>query len=139
MTLLSEVVLREEDVEECRAGGFTPQEAVEQSIRLSTESFVCRGPDGEILAYWGYREDSLISGRCSVWMLSTPDIEFNQRFFARESRRITELLLATHFQLICLVDVNYVRAVRWLEWLGYEPLHYHGRFVQMRITRGGAA
>lgn len=138
MTQVSEVVLRWEDEEECRAGGFSPSEAVADSIRRSTEAYTVEW-EGEVLAYWGVREDCIIGGRASVWMLSTPAMDRHPRWAARTSRYLVNELLEDHYYLSAFVDTEYTRSIRWLEWLGFERGTKLGRFMEMHIVRGGAA
>lgn len=138
MTQASDIHLRWEDEEECAAGGFTPTEAVLDSIQRSTAAFTVE-VDGEVLAYWGYREDCIIGGRASVWCLSTPGMDRHPRYAARESLMLVQSLLDLHYHLTCLVDTEYKRSIRWLEWLGFERGTRMGRFMEMHITRGGAA
>lgn len=134
----SEVRLRWEDEEECRIGGMSPAEAVVDSAARSTEWFTAEW-DGEVVAYWGVREDCIIGGRASVWCLSTPVMDRCPRWAARESLYLLWSLLETHYHLSCIVDVEYKRAVRWLEWLGFERGARMGRLMEMHITRGGGA
>lgn len=134
----SDIRLRWEDEEECAAGGMSPGEAVLDSIRRSTEAYTVVW-EGEVLAYWGVREDCIIGGRASVWMLSTPAMDRYPRWTARSSRYLVEQLLSDHYYLSAFVDCEYTRAVRWLEWLGFERGSKLGRFMEMHITRGGAA
>lgn len=134
----SDIHLRWEDEEECAAGGFTPAEGVLDSIRRSTEAYTVE-VDGEVLCYWGLREDCIIGGRASVWMLSTPVMDKHPRFAARESMMLVDSLLTTHYHLSAFVDTEYTRSIRWLEWLGFERGMKMGRFMEMHITRGGGA
>lgn len=133
-----DIRLRWEDEEECRAGGFTPMEALRDSVARSTMAFTSEC-EGEIVAYWGVREDCIIGGRASVWCLSTPAMDRHPRWAARESLWLLCALMETHYHLSCIVDVEYTRAVRWLEWLGFKRGQKIGRFMEMHITRGGAA
>ena len=134
----SDIRLRWEDEEECALGGMSPAEAVMDSVRRSDEAYRVVY-EGEVLAYWGLREDCIVGGRASVWCLSTPAMDRHPGFAARESLMLVESLLTDHYHLSCIVDSDYKRAVRWLEWLGFERGHKIGRLMEMHITRGGAA
>ena len=139
MTQVSEIQLRFEDEEELRLGGFCdPLEGVMDSVRRSSAAFTAEH-EGEVLAYWGVREDCIVGGRASVWCLSTPAMDRYPRHAARESLMLLESLLQTHYHLTCIVDSEYTRAVRWLEWLGFERGPKIGRLMEMHIMRGGAA
>lgn len=135
----SDAPLRWEVEEELRLGGwYDPYEGVMDSVRRSTAAFTVEH-EGEVLAYWGLREDCIIGGRASVWCLSTTAMDRYPRFAARESLMLLEALLEVHYHLSCIVDSEYTRSVRWLEWLGFERGSKCGRLMEMHITRGGGA
>lgn len=133
------IVLRDEDAEECRAGGMTPTEALVQSVELSTHSEVLRAHDGTIIAYWGFHDMGVLSSRAFMWCLSTPAADKYPVAYGRESRRVVNWLLETHHELFCMADREYTRSILWLDWLGFRRYTEHGRFIQMINTRGGAA
>lgn len=137
--MLNNITLREEDAAEVAAGGLTPEQAIRQSIELSTEWFEIKSPEGEVLVYWGYRKDSVISAHAYLWLLSTPAAEKFKVRFARESAKAVEWLFEENYHLTAAVYCEYDRAIRWLEWLGFRRERVLGDFVEMSARRGGAA
>ena len=132
MTL--DVKLREADERECIAGGFPSGEAaLRHSIAHSDCAFTVQC-DGEVLCYWGYRAINALTGGCVAWMLSTPAIERNPVFAARQSRRLLTWLLHTFGDVYVSVDEEYAVSVKWLTWLGFYPIDREGRMVQMRAV-----
>lgn len=114
-------------------------EAVVQSVELSTFSDVIRSTDGTIIAYWGWRECSVIGSQAFMWMLSTPAADIHPVTYARATRKIVDGMFETHQQLFCMADREYTRSLLWLDWLGFKRYADHGRFIQLMNTRGGAA
>lgn len=137
--MLNEVILRDADVEECRKGGLSPQEAVAFSINRSTKAWLLPGPDGDIVAYWGWRDDCVGCSSAQVWMLSTPAIERHRLWAARKSRAILNVLLETHYLLWAVVDPEYDLAIRWLKWLGFGLDSRGDPFDCYILTRGSRA
>lgn len=113
------VELRETDVREVRALGFTPDEAVRLSATLSDNAFT-QSIGGEPVAYWGWRRDHFLSSTARVWMLSTPAADAHPVAFARESVRLRDTLLHQFHTLRADVHAAHTVAVRWLEWLGFR-------------------
>ena len=134
------IKLRPADEEECRLGGFASgEDALAYSINNSSFAYAISRDGGPILAYWGWRDDSFVTGGCKAWMLSTPAIEGERRWAARQSRKLLDFLLSTHYAIEVIVDPSYDVSVRWLEWLGFRRDGFYDRFIKMRITRGGRA
>lgn len=132
------IVLRKEDEDECALGGMTPLQAVMQSVEGSTRSWAI-SHGGEVLVYWGFRANSIISGGCRAWMLSTPAIEKHRIFAARKSQALLGLLLEDFAFITVVVDPRYALAIRWLEWLGFVRSGFWEHFFEMTIERGGRA
>ena len=128
------VELRHADAEECRAGGLTPDEALEQSKSLSTHWWEIRAEDGTPICWWGYAAPSLMGLYCNGWMLSTPEADNHKFYIARQSRFVLANLLRAYPTVQAQVDVEHSRAVRWLKWLGFHEVSREGRFALMRIT-----
>lgn len=127
-----EIILRDADVRECWAGGFSPEEALQQSIEGS--DYVALGRiDGVIAAVWGYRVDSVLSGEISAWLLSTAQADAFPLAFARQSLR--ELHALPYRNITVNVHEDYAKAIRWLKWLGFRPTGGAGAFIQMERTK----
>ena len=131
------VELRAADEAECRAGGFASGgEALAYSWANSTNAFA-HERDGDILAYWGFREIGTVLGGtlCVAWMLSTPHIEQHRMHAARESRRLVDALLDHYGEIYVVVDCEYELALKWLRWLGFNLYGRDGRMMAMRAVR----
>lgn len=113
--------LRAADEAECRAGGMSGRRAATLSLRASTQSWEIRGPQGELLALWGWRADGM-QGTAKLWMLSCPGIEAYPLAVARESRRCVAWLLETYTELEVLVHTLYEKSALWLQWLDFYPV-----------------
>lgn len=139
MTHKSKLELRQADQEECWLGGMSPEEAFKWSVDNSTEAYAILAPSGATVAYWGWADQFIASGVCFAWMLSTPAMDQNKRWFARESKRLLSLLMESHWKIIIHVDPNYDLSIRWLEWMGFTRDGPAGSFLQMSFTKGGRA
>lgn len=131
-------VLREADAEECRLGGLEPEEALSMSIAQSDCAYRVVA-DGEVLAYWGWRSQGLLSGGCNAWMLSTPAIEKHKVFAARASLKLLNELLSTHYRIDIIVSPEHALALKWLRWMGFKRSATFGPFEVHTIQRGGRA
>jgi len=109
--------LRSADVEECAAGGLTPQQAVRCSVAFADRAYAEWFGD-ELLCLWGYRAEGPTA---NMWMLSTPNVDLHPRLFARETRAILGMMLREFARVRCTVHNGHTQAVRWLEWLGFTP------------------
>lgn len=126
--------LRSADAEECLAAGLMPMQAVYGSVKGSTEAFVIL--DGDLpLAFWGYAAQSTLGSACQAWLLTTPLVEKYKVFFARESLKKFHWLVRLYPFISVTVDVKHLVARNWLEWLGFEEVSRHGRFIVM-FARG---
>lgn len=139
MTQVGRIELRREDEVECLRGGFPSGEAaLRHSIEHSTRAYQVTSPEGEVLCYWGLREQSPFGG-CVAWMLSTPAIEVHRVFAARQSVKMLGHLLDTYGDVTVAVDRNYTASVEWLRWLGFTFLEdLDANFIRMRAVRRGA-
>jgi hypothetical protein len=112
------VHLREADARECRRGGFTPEEALDFSIRNSTVAvqFV---HNGEPLLYWGYHAETVMSDSCVAWMLTTPLADKFPLVLGLAAKRELARLHERYSRVYVLVDPDHLVAMRWLSWLGF--------------------
>lgn len=130
--------LREADKRECIAAGLLPEQALQASIDASDQCFKMVGPDGEILAYWGYTVGSPLTWACFAWMLSTPAIERNKMYAGRISLRLLEQLLDTYGEVFVTVHNEYGLSIRWLEWMGFHLFSPGPIFSQYRCVNTGS-
>lgn len=127
--------LREADAAECLAGGFKPEDAVRQSIALSDYYDVLYS-EGEFFAAWGYRAYSLFSNRCQAWLLTGEPVDKAPQTFTSISLRALLWLFESFSEVEVLVHNEHRKAMRWLKWLGFEPICFAPGFTIMLIKRG---
>jgi hypothetical protein len=132
------VVFRKAVEDECALGGMTAEEALAFSVRHSDFNY-CIKYDGKPLAYFGWKDECVLTGGCKMWMLSTEELDNHKFFAARASIYYLDKILETHYSIECIVDPAYEQTRRWLEWLGFREAGPYDRFVTYRITRGGRA
>jgi len=112
--------MREADRAECAAFGAGPEEALLESLRLSTWARVAVTPSGSPIAAWGLVLLSALGGVGRPWMLSTALVKRYRKDFLRESRRQLVDLHQLCPVLRGVTDARYRGAVRWLGWLGFS-------------------
>jgi hypothetical protein len=116
-------LLREGDVEEGRALGLEPQEALLASFRGSEVSWASLF-DGEVAALCGvvpYRRTALgDSGEGLLWALSGRAVDRHPKAYLRASRAVLDALLERYSLLTNVIDARYTGALRWARWLGCE-------------------
>lgn len=115
--------MRPEDrAEVFAATGLTIEQAVQQSVEVSSFS-AAEVVGADVLAIWGVVEESLLTpdiGR--VWMLSSTAVENHHKLFFRRSKEVVETLRVRYSALYNEVDARYTRALRWADRLGFEIL-----------------
>lgn len=126
--------MRKADKEECRAGGMTPRQAVDQSIKLSLHCEALWAGD-ELVALWGYAPTSFLGGTCNAWLLTSPAVETNQIAFLRWSKDIVRKLLTLYPNVCITVHCKHKAAIKWVKWLGFHRDRFTGEFQEMRAVR----
>lgn len=108
-------------------------------MRSSMECKALRSADGELLALGGVIPDGT---RADVWLLTTKAMEKNWVAFAKLSKKLLPEILAPFSALYNYVDVEYIRSIRWLLWLGfkthevYEMMPSRAHFVKVSYSKG---
>jgi hypothetical protein len=129
--------LRPEDRQECLAVGCDPGTMIADSLAASHEAFAAER-DGQIIAMWGFGAVGLF-GEAEAWLLTAPEIERHKRLFLKLNRDFIRDIFRFHDSIICHVHADYCRAVRWLAWLGFQPVGTvtvnGAAFLQMRLRR----
>lgn len=62
-----------------------------------------------------------------IWLITTDLVERHQRQFLAESHREMEKVKLNYERLFNFVDVRNLRAIRWLQWMGFtmsKPIRY---------------
>lgn len=112
--------LREVDVRECyRMSGRGPIVSLWDGYIYSDLCFVGEH-DGEVFAVGGVAGKSLINKGGIVWLLGTDNLDSVWYSFAKESRRIIDVLLEEYGTLENMVDATNKKTIRWLKWLGFQ-------------------
>jgi hypothetical protein len=112
--------LREVDVKECyRSTGRGPNAALWDGFLYSDICFVGEH-DGEVFAMGGVLSKSAMNPGGIVWLLGTDKLEDVWYSFAKESKRLADLLLDEYGSLENLVDASNKKTIRWLKWLGFS-------------------
>ena len=117
--------MREEDQDECRAGGLTPFDALSLSFEESEKAYTLFEPDSLIpAAIVGVCPGKLGPGFGSVWMLGTDGIRKHRYAFLRRCKPFVEgLFNETGYE--ALYNYTYLENKlhhSWLKWLGFKFL-----------------
>lgn len=115
--------LRDEDAAEATSINVSPARAVWKSWRSSILRRAALR-NGEVVAAWGLG-GGLLSHVGEPWLMTSKGIEQVPVSFVREARREVRAMLDIRDTLTNFVPASYIRAIRFLEVLGftvYEPL-----------------
>ena len=116
--------MREGDKEECRAGGFSPLEALSQSFELSIVSYTLNTPDGVPAAITGVSPSSIGANIGVIWMLGTDDISKHKIYALRRCKPFIANLY-DELGMDCFYNCTYIKNKlhhSWLRWLGFTFL-----------------
>ena len=113
-------VMREADVQEVWAAGhFSPEEAVATSLEASPDPRVGLA-DGEVTCVFGVGEWSAIGLLGVPWLLTAENMPRHARRLLIGSRAYMDEVRGRYTVLANHVDARNQKAVRWLQWLGFE-------------------
>jgi hypothetical protein len=143
--------MRAADVAEVQAsGGYSPLEALVDSLRYSAPFAWAALFDGKVACIWGVEplRRSIIAGRVgAVWMLTSDLVEKHPRAFWRGCRSAVPLLFEATDPpldvLVNLIDARHEQALHWARRLGFqleEPAAFghEGRpFVRFTVRKEG--
>jgi len=111
--------LRECDVLELRRIGCAdPYLALLMSVEASEVAMAAYTPRG-VACVLGVARPSLLAPTATIWLLAHGDIERYAVRFLKECKRVLALLLAHYGRLENCIDVDNVKTIAWLEWLGF--------------------
>lgn len=126
--------MRDADALELRRTGFTPQEAMDISIKASV---YCRAAlEGDTaLAVWGL-SGCLVGDEYFAWLLTAKGAERHKMAFLRIGRREVAAMSAFCPKLMNFVDAEYSGALRLVEKLGFkihpsEPMFTGAHFCRV--------
>lgn len=114
--------LREADVQEIEALGFTPERGVLGSFDNSEHVFTIEH-GGLPIAIFGGADDKCsdcTNDRGVPWLLASDGIRDHYVWFVRSSLEIVGMVQQHYGVLHNLVDVRNTLHIRWLKWCGFE-------------------
>ena len=129
--------LRFGDAEECRALGYDPDDALQESFTESCYNVTVLKEDVPIAMAGVRPHPSLLSNEGLPWCLTTEEVLEVPKTFMRLSKSVVHDLFARKYNyLFNVVDARYNQAVRWLKWLGYtiddaQPLGVNGEMFHL--------
>jgi len=111
--------LRACDVRELqRIGCADPYLALLGSVEASEIAMAAYTPRG-VACLLGVARPSLLAPTAIIWLLAHDDIGRYAVRFLKECQRVLALLLAHYGRLENCIDVDNVKTIAWLEWLGF--------------------
>lgn len=110
--------LRHYDAQECLLFGLDGEAAIARSMERSFVS-ECMEIAGEPTAVLGFVMDDFASGVGCPWILTTPVVEQHPIAFGRATKRILNRAFEVAYRLENVVDARYLKAIEWIEWLGF--------------------
>ncbi|TMN24498.1 hypothetical protein [Pseudoxanthomonas sp. X-1] len=120
--------IRAPDVDEFWAAArLTPAQALSMSLE-------CRGDrwaalhEGKLLCIFGVARGSLLTTSGTIWLIGHRRIDRMARAFLVDCRPTLDAILSRYSHLSNYVDARNRRAIRWLQWLGFQihPAAPHG-------------
>jgi len=113
------IELRPGDAAEVAAHGLDPLEALRVSVERSmwADAYLA---DGEVAALMGLVLQPIVGGTAMPWLLTGQPVDRHRKAFLRLTRARVGEMLAEHGTLVAEVHAEYVGAVRWLAWLGFD-------------------
>ncbi len=116
-----------------------PREAIEYSIRKSTEAFAVYNDD-TLLCLTG-AVSSLLSRKAVVWLLTTNALKKQPKYLIRNTKALIAYWCERYDVLMNYIDYRYKASLRWAEWAGFdvsppEPLGKDGQlFCKIELRK----
>jgi hypothetical protein len=114
--------LRKADREECLALGVPPDQALIESVRISTACFsIVKGDD--IIGMFGCGPSPTSDPNISIgsiWLLGSPRIQEIKYTFLRQCKHWTQVLHSDYEVLWNWADSRNDVHLKWLRWLGFK-------------------
>lgn len=112
--------MRAEDAAEIEAShGHAPLEGLMSCLKQSSIARTAMFEE-EVAAMFGVAPVNMMTGHGSMWLLSSQVVEEVPLLFLRRSREEVRKLLEVWPLLTNYVDARYTKALRWVEWLGFQ-------------------
>lgn len=112
--------------------------AVTMCMRASAECKAVHSVYGELIAIGGIIPDG---NKAAAWLLTTNSADKYSVEFARLSKKLLPEIFSPFSLLYNYVDIGYIKAIRWLLWLGfktenvYEMNPSRAQFVKMTLAK----
>lgn len=107
------------DKYELEAVGFTAEEGVLNSFEESPNCWVADTEDGP-MCIWGVCRCSSVLGGVNPWLITSVLLDKYTKYFIRGARAVLRDMAGEHGYLETYVDSRHTRALRFLEWLGFN-------------------
>lgn len=110
-----------EVAEVAAAEGFTPEQALLESLARSEEAWAALF-DGQVACMWGVvvlRRTAVGGHHGGAWLLTTDLVERHPKAFWRGCRAEVGRLLSRYASLTNAIDTRHAKAVRWALRLGF--------------------
>lgn len=114
--------MRPNDVEEVRALGFSPLDALTSSYDLSPVSYTLVTPDGDPCAVLGVGHSPFGPDWGAIWLLGTDGIERFPKTFLRHSEPALDQLFEQSGKTVLYNYSHHLNDIhhKWLQWLGFR-------------------
>ncbi len=125
--------MRAADIDEVRALGREPFEAMALSLRASVRAWTVIA-DGKPVAMFGVGDVNILARVGSPWMLGTNDLPRHATTFLRGCEHWVGQLSDGYTLLRNCVDDRNTLSIRWLRWLGFkvgDPVWFKGHKFRM--------
>lgn len=133
--LIAPLLRKADTLEVLRMGVGSTESSIRRAIGLSDIAGIYFKGDIPLCVY-GVVTASLIDAETGIpWLLGTPELDQCARLFLRQTREGVTTLLERYAVLTNWVDTDYVKAIRWLRWLGFsfdapKPVGRNGALYQ---------
>lgn len=95
--------------------------------------------NGEGACIWGMIPPSLMSDRAYIWLYTTDVADKHTFILVRQSRLMIEEMFKEYPILVGYCNIEDLRAIRWLKWLGAEFGHPEGMKIPFEIRKSNGS
>lgn len=108
------------------AVGGSIEDSLRTGLNISTQTWAGE-VDGKVICICGVAPVQAMPESGAVWLISADEIERAPAQFLRLSRQVLKKMLGLYPHLFNFADARNVKALRWLQWLGFsihEPIPF---------------
>lgn len=131
--------LRQDDINELKALGLTPQQSLLRGFVFSEECFSVKHK-GKTIGLFGISEEGMPKGFGSIWFLGADELTKFPVTFVKEGIRYTQQLMQKYDIIINAVDKRNKSHVDWIQRIGMKlsnPMIINGyEFLQFYKIKG---